>query len=116
MAQHHYGNGWTLMEKDENTIGSGGPTTGQSERDPWPMLGRLGGQLKSLEDGINGPEGIREKVARLDERSKHAATKNDVSQVGTKLAEAETRLIRWMIGTMVVVGGIIIAILRLWKG
>ena len=48
----------------------------------------------------------------LDSTLQHYATKAELNEktgrLDTKIAEAETRLIRWMVGTVVAVGALVV--------
>ena len=60
---------------------------------------------------------LMELVARLEGAYEHLATKADVAELRgelkTEIAKAQASTIRWMIGTMGVFAGIVVAVDRL---
>ena len=62
--------------------------------------GKLSERINEVEGKLS--ERINEVEGKLSER---------INGVGVKISAAETRIIRWMIGTMLGVGGLIIALL-----
>ena len=47
-------------------------------------------------------EAIGERVAKLEGSYEHLATKADVERISTKISDLETRLIKWLIGVVLV--------------
>ena len=63
-----------------------------------------------LSERINEVEGkVSERISAV--REEISAVRGEISAVRGEISAAETRIIRWMIGTMLGVGGLIIALL-----
>ena len=58
---------------------------------------------------------IEERVSRLEGAYDHLATKNDLSQLETRLAREISNLTKWMIGSQIAVILAIVAILKLME-
>ena len=55
-------------------------------------------------------EAIGERVAKLEGSYEHLATKADVERISTKISDLETRLIKWLIGVVLLGMGVAAAI------
>ena len=67
-----------------------------------------------LSERINEVEGkLSERITEVEGKlsEKISAVREEISAVRGEISAAETRIIRWMIGTMLGVGGLIIALL-----
>ena len=56
---------------------------------------------------------VRERVARIEGQLPHLATKADLADATTRLERAVRRQTYWLVGTLIAVGGLIFAGLKL---
>ena len=52
----------------------------------------------------NGGSGNGERLARIEARLEHVATREDVSEVKVLIERKESTMLRWLLGLMVVAG------------
>ena len=52
----------------------------------------------------NGRSGHGERLARIEARMEHVATREDVSEVKILIERKESTMLRWLLGLMVVAG------------
>ncbi len=56
---------------------------------------------------------VRERVARIEGQLPHLATKADLADATTRLERAVRRQTYWLVGTLIAVGGLIFAAIKL---
>ena len=56
---------------------------------------------------------VRERIARIEGQLPHLATKADLADATTRLERAVRRQTYWLVGTLIAVGGLIFAAIKL---
>lgn len=67
--------------------------------------------------GGNGGTGHGERLARIEARMEHVATREDLEKIKTLIERKESTMLRWLLGIMAVAGiSLVVALIRVFFG
>ena len=67
--------------------------------------------------GGNGGPGHGERLARIEARMEHVATREDLAKIEVLIERKESTMLRWLLGIMAVAGiSLVVALIRLFFG
>ena len=65
--------------------------------------------------GGNGGSGHGERLARIEARMEHVATREDLAKIETLIERKESTMLRWLLGIMAVAGiSLVVALIRVF--
>ena len=67
--------------------------------------------------GGNGGSGHGERLARIEARMEHVATREDLAKIEVLIERKESTMLRWLLGIMAVAGvSLVVALIRVFFG
>lgn len=75
------------------------------------------GRPSSPGGGSNGGSGHGERLARIEAKMEHIATREDLAKVEVLIERKESTMLRWLLGILAVAGvSLIVALIRVFFG